>query len=72
MRRGDLATELATRMTYVADIGVKVTRMVEEVRQRDQLIEQLAALQAKGRAPALAHDHADVMDAAAVGDVVPQ
>jgi hypothetical protein len=46
MRRGELPHEQGTRLTYVADIGARLAKVQEELKELQKLREQLARLEA--------------------------
>lgn len=49
MRRGELPHEQGTRLTYVAQIGAQLAKVEEEIRDRDELLRQLAAIKGHGQ-----------------------
>jgi hypothetical protein len=53
MRRGELATENGTRLTYVANIGAQLAKFAEEMRELEALRQQLARIQQQSGLPAL-------------------
>lgn len=46
MRKGELAHEDGTRLTYVANIGAQLAKVAQELKELQQLREQLARIEA--------------------------